>query len=89
MTNTLTTPLLSTSYLNATGPIRYGMTNDCMFRTVLQRNNYVLKGLICSLLYLKPESITSVEITNPIELGETAEMHIKSGFPLSTHHTTG
>lgn len=73
MTNTLIAPLLSTSYLNATGPIRYGMTNDCMFRTVLQRNNYVLKGLICSLLHLNPENIASVEITNPIELGETTD----------------
>lgn len=73
MTDTSITPLLSTSYLNATGPIRYGMTNDCMFRAVLQCNNYVLKGLICSLLHLNPENVASVEITNPIKLGETAD----------------
>ena len=30
----------------------YGMTNDYMFRLILEKNNYVLKGLICSLLSL-------------------------------------
>lgn len=64
--------MTNTSYLDATGPIRYGMTNECMFRAVLQRNNYVLKGLICSLLHLNPADVSSVEITNPIELGEAA-----------------
>lgn len=47
------------SYLEATGRIDYGMTNDYMFRAILQRNEKVLKGLICSLLHLKPEEITS------------------------------
>lgn len=65
-------PMTNTSYLQATGPIRFGMTNDCMFRAVLQHNNYVLKGLICSLLHLNPADVSSVEITNPIELGEAA-----------------
>ena len=64
--------MTDTSYLNATGPIRFGLTNDYMFRAVLQKNNYVLKGLICSLLHLEPEDVSSVEITNPIELGEAA-----------------
>lgn len=58
------------SYLEATGRIDYGMTNDYMFRAILQRNEKVLKGLICSLLHLKPEEITSVRITNPIEPGD-------------------
>lgn len=40
------------SYLNATDPIPYGMTNDYVFRLILEKNNYVLKGLICSLLAL-------------------------------------
>ena len=73
MTNTSSATLSSTSYLDATGPIPYGMTNDYMFRTVLQRNNYVLKGLICSLLHLDPDEVTSVQITNPIEPGDTAD----------------
>lgn len=41
-----------------------------MFRIVLQQNNCVLKGLICSLLHLHPDDIVSVEITNPILLGD-------------------
>ncbi|MBD5542620.1 MAG: hypothetical protein HDR00_15785 [Lachnospiraceae bacterium] len=31
----------------AHGTIPYGMTNDYMFRAVLQSNNNVLRGLIC------------------------------------------
>lgn len=46
------------------------MTNDYMFRAVLQSNNKVLRGLICSLLHLKETEVHSVEITNPIILGE-------------------
>lgn len=59
------------SLQNAHGPIPYNMTNDYMFRAVLQSNNKVLRGLICSLLHLKEEDIISVEITNPIILGES------------------
>ena len=61
------------SYLNATGPIPYGMTNDYMFRLILEKNNYVLKGLICSLLALSPNEISSVEIQNPILLNKTVD----------------
>lgn len=53
----------------ATGPLTIPMTNDYLFRALLQRNNKVLRGLICSLLHLSPDEVTSVEITNPIELG--------------------
>lgn len=58
------------TYKEATGPINYGMTNDYMFRAVLQKNAHVLKGLICAVLHLKPETVESVQITNPIELGD-------------------
>ena len=54
----------------ATGEIPYNMTNDYMFRVVLQRNEQVLKGLICSLLHLNYEDVQSTQITNPIEFGE-------------------
>jgi len=60
----------STSYLNATGTIRYNMLNDYMFRAVLQKNETVLKSLICSLLHLSPDSVSAIEIKNPIILGE-------------------
>ena len=56
---------------NLTGPLTIPMTNDYLFRALLQQNNKVLKGLISSLLHLSLEEITSVEITNPIELGRT------------------
>ena len=57
------------SYENITGNILYNMTNDYMFRAVLQKNKKVLEGLVCSLLHLSPSDIQSLEITNPIELG--------------------
>ena len=56
---------------NAHGPVRFNMTNDYMFRAVLQTNNKVLRGLICSLLHLDEKDVLSVEITNPIILGES------------------
>ena len=52
----------------ATGAIAYNMTNNYMFRFVLQQNEKVLKGLICALLHLKPEQIKKIEILNPINL---------------------
>lgn len=62
---------MNTEFENAHGRIPCGMTNDYMFRAVLQTNNKALRGLICSLLHLKPEEVLSVEITNPIILGES------------------
>ena len=53
----------------AFGPLPISMTNDYLFRALLQRNNKVLKGLVCSLLHLAPGQLHSAEITNPIELG--------------------
>ena len=57
------------SFENATGIIDYPLTNDFIFRAVLQRNNQVLTALIRSLLHIEATDI-QVEITNPIELGE-------------------
>ncbi len=53
----------------STGSLVVSMTNDYLFRALLQRNNKVLKGLICSLMHLTQDEVTSVVITNPIELG--------------------
>ena len=58
---------------DAHGTIPYGMTNDYMFRAVLQTNNKVLRGLICSLLHLSESEIISVQIINPIILGQSIE----------------
>ena len=65
------TTRISGDFASATGNIEYGFTNDYMFRVVLQKNKKVLKSLICALLHLKSEEVISVEITNPIVLGET------------------
>ena len=55
---------------DAHGPVLYNMTNDYLFRAVLQTNHAVLKGLVCSLLHLDEEEVTSLNILNPIELGK-------------------
>lgn len=72
----------SLSYLDATGRIPYSMTNDYMFRAILQKSPKVLKGLISSLLHLSPTDIVSIEITNPILLGESIR---DKGFVLDIH----
>lgn len=54
----------------ATGPLTIPMTNDYLFRALLQRNTRILKGLVCSLLHLSPQEVTSAVINNPIVLGE-------------------
>ena len=56
------------SYLSATGKIEYNMTNNYMFRYILQENEKVLKGLVSSFLHLNPENIKTIEIKNPIDL---------------------
>ena len=61
------------SLKEASGPIPYGMTNDYMFRAVLQSNGKVLRGLICSLLHLPESEIFSLEITNPVILGRSVK----------------
>lgn len=55
----------------ATGPIPYGLTNDCMFHFVFQDNIVALKGLLCSILHMDPSEIKELEVCNPIELGQS------------------
>lgn len=62
---------ITTSYADAKGKIPYNMTNDYMFRAVLQSNNKVLRGLICALLHIKESDVRSVRITNTIILGQS------------------
>ncbi|MCM1264269.1 MAG: Rpn family recombination-promoting nuclease/putative transposase, partial [Eubacterium sp.] len=73
---------------DAHGVIPYGMTNDYMFRAVFQTSNKALRGLICSLLHLHEEDIASVEITNPIILGESIknkEFRLDINVKLNNH----
>lgn len=55
------------------GALIVPMTNDYLFRALLQRNNLVLKGLICALLHMKEADISSVIIANPIRLGDSID----------------
>lgn len=66
-------PGTGTSYRQATGKMPYSLTNDYLFRALLQRNNRVLKHLICDLLHLQPETVRTVTIENPIVLGEALD----------------
>ena len=61
---------VSVSFEEAKGVIPFNMTNDYMFRYILQENQTVLEGLVCSLLHLKPEEVQTIEIRNPIDLGQ-------------------
>ena len=61
------------SLADAIGVITYNMTNDFLFRYILQKNEKVLRGLICALLHLKPKQIRTITITNPINLSENIE----------------
>lgn len=56
------------SFETASGSIDYTLTNDFIFRALLQRNKPVLIALICALLHLPTDGVDA-EITNPIELG--------------------
>ena len=56
-------------FMSATGTLAYNMTNDYMFRIVLQRDHETLVGLICSLLHLSKDQVLDVSIENPIEPG--------------------
>jgi len=61
------------SFEDAEGEIDYTLTNDYMFRGILQSNEKVLHGLISSRLHLKSEEINTVKIENPIELGKAID----------------
>ncbi|MBO6208030.1 MAG: hypothetical protein J6O73_13965, partial [Lachnospiraceae bacterium] len=45
-------------YRKARGPVRIRMTNDYLFKALMQRNERVLKALVCALLHLKAEEIS-------------------------------
>ncbi|MBD5457607.1 MAG: Rpn family recombination-promoting nuclease/putative transposase [Lachnospiraceae bacterium] len=71
--NSSTNYPIDDSWRTAAGPLAIPMTNDYLFRSLLQSNNKVLKGLICSLLHLDANNIHSADILNPIELGKSVD----------------
>ncbi|MCM1120878.1 MAG: PD-(D/E)XK nuclease family transposase, partial [bacterium] len=67
--STTNAPQRDLPYMHATGKMSHTLVNDYLFKALLQKNETVLRHLICSLLHLRPEQIESVEIRNPILLG--------------------
>ena len=55
---------------NATGKVKYTLTNDILFHIVLQDDDYALKGLIASLLHMEPSDIKKTKVLNPILPGD-------------------
>lgn len=53
------------------GKLFVPLTNDYLFRALLIKNNYVLKGLLCALLHLNESEVTSVTVTNSVQPGES------------------
>ena len=58
---------------SASGPLPFRMTNDYLFKALLQENESVLRAIVCALLHLDPEGVGELEITNPIILGDRVE----------------
>ena len=56
-----------------TGSIGFKLTNDYLFRALLQRDEKTLKALVASFLRIDPAKIRDIEVTNPIVLGEGIE----------------
>ncbi|MDE5819622.1 MAG: Rpn family recombination-promoting nuclease/putative transposase, partial [Lachnospiraceae bacterium] len=55
------------------GKLSFPLTNDYMFKVVLQTDETILCALLCSLLDLMPGDIHSIVITNPFVPGATIE----------------
>ena len=60
-------------YSNRTGELRIKLTNDYLFKALLQKNEGVRKALVCALLHLEESEVQSLEVTNPIILGERVD----------------
>ncbi len=58
---------------NARGALPISMTNDYLFRALMQRSPQTLSALLSALLHINPDDITQVTILNPIELGRTIQ----------------
>ena len=56
-----------------TGLLKVFLTNDLMFKYSFQRNLYGLKGLLGATLSIDPETIQSIVIENPVELGNSID----------------
>ena len=60
-----------TSFMDATGPLSLRLTNDYLFKRMLEKNEEVLRELIRTLLHLSEGDITDLNILNPFLPGDT------------------
>ncbi len=61
------------NYMDASGPVAVPMTNDYLFKALLQKNSNVLKAMVGSLLHRDVASIHDIRINNPITLGRSVK----------------
>ena len=57
-------------FMEASGPLKASLTNDYLFRALVQRNHRVLIALLCVLLHIGEDTIFSARVANPIILGD-------------------
>jgi len=65
-----TTPEIHMQFLQASGDVAYTPTNNYMFQGLFQEDTEALTNLICAILHWPHSKIKSLEITNPIILGQ-------------------
>ena len=67
------TPETHKQFLQASGIIDYKPTNNYMFQGLFQEDTEALTNLICAILHWPRYKVKSIEITNPIVLGQYIE----------------
>ncbi len=55
----------------AAGKIPETLLNDLVLHSVMQHSNMALKGFVCALLEIAPETVDSVELMNPIDFSDS------------------
>ncbi len=61
--------LFTTSIEQLSGPLKYTLKNDYLFKATFQKNQHVLHGFLSSLLHIPITDITDTHIENPIQIG--------------------
>ena len=67
------------NFITASGALKVPLTNDYLFRALVQRNNHLLIALLCAILGIGEDAILSAKVLNPIILGD--EIGERSVFP--------
>jgi hypothetical protein len=67
-----------------TGPLPFRMTNDYLFKYLLQSEEDVLKAIVCSYRDLNPDDIRSIYVMNAIQISD--EIADKKMMSSSTTH---